>query len=42
MITLADAAPGDQDAIAALCAELDGFYGDAPQRDAGGTRRAGP
>ena len=31
MITLADAKPGDQDAIAALCAELDGFYGDTPQ-----------
>ncbi len=31
MITLADAVPGDQDAIAALCAELDGFYGDTPQ-----------
>ena len=25
------AAPGDEDAIAALCAELDEFYGDAPQ-----------
>jgi GNAT superfamily N-acetyltransferase len=31
MITLADAEPGDQDAIAVLCAELDGFYGDTPQ-----------
>lgn len=31
MITLADAVPGDQDAVAALCAELDGFYGDSPQ-----------
>ena len=31
MIILADAVPGDQDAIAALCAELDGFYGDTPQ-----------
>lgn len=30
MITLAPAKPGDQDAIAALCAELDGFYGDTP------------
>ena len=27
MIRLADAAPGDGDAIAALCAELDEFYG---------------
>ncbi len=31
MITLADAVPGDQDAIAALCAELDRFYGDTPR-----------
>lgn len=31
MTRLADAAPGDGDAIAALCAELDEFYGDAPQ-----------
>jgi GNAT superfamily N-acetyltransferase len=27
MITLADAVPGDEAAIAALCAELDEFYG---------------
>jgi ribosomal protein S18 acetylase RimI-like enzyme len=31
MITLADAAPGDEGKIAALCAGLDLFYGDAPQ-----------
>jgi GNAT superfamily N-acetyltransferase len=31
LITLADATPGDATAIAALCAELDGFYGDTPQ-----------
>jgi len=31
VITLADAAPGDEDKIAALCAELDGYYGDAPE-----------
>ncbi len=31
MITLADAVPGDEDAIAVLCAELDGFYGDTPE-----------
>ena len=31
MITLAGATPGDAAAIAALCAELDEFYGDAPQ-----------
>lgn len=31
MIKLADAVPGDEDAIAALCAELDEFYGDTPQ-----------
>ena len=31
MITLADAAPGDEGKIASLCAELDLFYGDAPQ-----------
>lgn len=31
MITLADAAPGDEAAIAALCAELDEFYGDLPE-----------
>jgi len=31
MITLADAVLGDQDAIPALCAELDGFYGDTTQ-----------
>lgn len=30
MITLADATPGDATAIAELCAELDGFYGDTP------------
>jgi hypothetical protein len=28
LIRLADAVPGDQEAIAALCAELDEFYGD--------------
>lgn len=27
MVTLADAVPGDEVAIAALCAELDEFYG---------------
>jgi GNAT superfamily N-acetyltransferase len=31
VITLADAAAGDEAAIAALCAELDGFYGDTPE-----------
>ena len=31
MIKLADAAPGDEDVIAALCAELDEFYGDTPR-----------
>ncbi len=31
MIKLADAAPGDETAIAALCAELDEFYGDLPE-----------
>lgn len=31
MIKLADAALGDEDAIAVLCAELDEFYGDTPQ-----------
>lgn len=31
MIVLADAAPGDAEAIAALCAELDEFYGDSAQ-----------
>jgi GNAT superfamily N-acetyltransferase len=30
MISLADAVPGDETAIAALCAELDEFYGDLP------------
>lgn len=30
MITLADAVPGDETAIAALCAELDEFYGSLP------------
>lgn len=30
MIKVADAAPGDETAIAALCAELDEFYGDLP------------
>jgi GNAT superfamily N-acetyltransferase len=30
LITLADAVPGDEEAIAALCAELDEFYGDTP------------
>jgi GNAT superfamily N-acetyltransferase len=28
---LTDAAPGDETAIAALCAELDEFYGDTPE-----------
>lgn len=28
---IAHAAPGDEDAIASLCAELDEFYGDSPQ-----------
>jgi GNAT superfamily N-acetyltransferase len=31
MITLADAVPGDEGAIAALCAELDEFYGALPE-----------
>jgi GNAT superfamily N-acetyltransferase len=31
VITLADAAPGDEDKVAALCAELDGYYGNVPQ-----------
>ena len=31
MVTLADAAPGDADKVAALLAELAGFYGGAPQ-----------
>jgi GNAT superfamily N-acetyltransferase len=31
LIRLADAVPGDEAAIASLCAELDSFYGDAPQ-----------
>ena len=31
MIKLADAVPGDEAAIAALCAELDEFYGDIPE-----------
>lgn len=31
MIRLADAVPGDEAAIAALCAELDEFYGDLPE-----------
>src|ERR1700722_437776 len=31
MIALADAAPGDEASIAALCAELDEFYGSLPQ-----------
>ncbi len=30
MIRLADAVPGDAEEIAALCAELDQFYGDTP------------
>jgi GNAT superfamily N-acetyltransferase len=30
VITLSDAVPGDEDAIAALCAELDEFYGSLP------------
>jgi len=31
VITLADAVPGDEAAIAALCAALDEFYGDLPE-----------
>jgi GNAT superfamily N-acetyltransferase len=31
LIQLADAVPGDEAAIAGLCAELDSFYGDVPQ-----------
>lgn len=31
MITLADAMPGHENKIAALCAELDAFYGDTPE-----------
>ena len=31
MVTLADAVPGDEVAIAALCAELDEFYGSLPE-----------
>jgi hypothetical protein len=30
MITLADAASGDEDKVATLCAKLDLFYGDIP------------
>ena len=30
MIKVADALPGDETAVAALCAELDEFYGDLP------------
>jgi len=30
LITIDGAEPGDENAIAALCAELDGFYGDDP------------
>jgi GNAT superfamily N-acetyltransferase len=31
LIKIADAVPGDETAIAALCAELDEFYGDLPE-----------
>lgn len=31
MITFSDAAPGDEAAIAALCAEMDEFYGSLPE-----------
>lgn len=31
MIKVADAVPGDEAAIAALCAKLDEFYGDPPE-----------
>lgn len=31
MIKIADAVPGDETAVAALCAELDTFYGDLPE-----------
>jgi ribosomal protein S18 acetylase RimI-like enzyme len=31
VITLADAAPGDEAALAALCTELDEFYGSLPE-----------
>jgi GNAT superfamily N-acetyltransferase len=31
LINVADAVPGDETAIAALCAELDEFYGDLPE-----------
>jgi GNAT superfamily N-acetyltransferase len=31
LIRLADALPGDEEVIAALCAELDEFYGDTPR-----------
>jgi GNAT superfamily N-acetyltransferase len=31
VVTLADAVPGDEAAIAALCAELDEFYGSLPE-----------
>jgi hypothetical protein len=47
MITLSDAAPGDEAAIAALCAELDEFYGGLPdgepaERAEQRTRSCGP
>jgi GNAT superfamily N-acetyltransferase len=31
VITLAGAVPGDEDKVAALCAELDGYYGGTPE-----------
>lgn len=37
MISIADAAPGDENAIAVLLAELDAFYGDAPAPPSSGT-----
>jgi GNAT superfamily N-acetyltransferase len=33
LIKLADAVPGDENAIAALCVELDEFYGNLPEGD---------
>ena len=36
MIKVADAVPGDEIAIAALCAELDEFYGDLPNGEPAG------
>jgi ribosomal protein S18 acetylase RimI-like enzyme len=40
LITLARAIPGDEDAIASLCAGIDEFYGDTPQGSPGERARA--